>query len=490
MKFSERMKAMIKNWLDIQPAPLTGVSLYESLPFEMRAAEGLLWYRGNAAELNQFYMQTANDKTVRARFWATPTSGNVRKLHSGLPAILIDTLAYLVKNDLDQVDFLNDAGKDVWEELNARPEFQFPDIVGAGIVGALSSGDGAWKISIDKAVSPYPIVEFYTADRVEYISAHGIVSGIDFYTDFYKKRKTYRLKESYRKGSVTYTLFDGDREVDLSVLEETADLKPVEFDGDYMMAVPFRVFDNPRVPVRGKPLLESKVDALDMFDEILSQWVDAFRKGRAQKYIPEALIPRDVFNGSLKPQNPFDNEYISVENVINENGVGNDKIQIVQPEIPYDALLAGYTTALDLCLQGIVSPATLGIDIGKMSSADAQREKKDVTAATRNSITGKLEVCLPQLIAAVLMTHDLMCERPAGHYTPTVAFGEYGAPDFDSRVETVTKAAAGITMSIETQVDELWGSSKDDDWKAEEVRRIKHQRGIETVSEPRVGEQL
>lgn len=84
---------MIKNWLDIQPAPLTGVSLYESLPFEMRAAEGLLWYRGNAAELNQFYMQTANDKTVRARFWATPTSGNVRKLHSGLPAIIIDTLA-------------------------------------------------------------------------------------------------------------------------------------------------------------------------------------------------------------------------------------------------------------------------------------------------------------------------------------------------------------------------------------------------------------
>lgn len=301
---------MIKNWLDIQPAPLTGVSLYESLPFEMRAAEGLLWYRGNAAELNQFYMQTANDKTVRARFWATPTSGNVRKLHSGLPAIIIDTLAYLVKNDLDQVDFLNDEGKDVWEELNARPEFQFPDIVGAGIVGALSSGDGAWKISIDKAVSPY------------------------------------------------------------------------------------------------------------------------------------------------------------------------------------DALLAGYTTALDLCLQGIVSPATLGIDIGKMSSADAQREKKDVTAATRNSITGKLEVCLPQLIAAVLMTHDLMCERTVGHYTPTVSFGEYGAPDFDSRVETVTKAAAGITMSIETQVDELWGSSKDDDWKAEEVRRIKHQRGIETVTEPRVGEQL
>lgn len=328
---------------------------------------------------------------------------------------------------------------------------------------------------------------------MDYISAHGIVSGIDFYTDYVKKRKTYRLRESYRKGRVTYTLFDGDREVDLSVLEETADLHTVEFNGEYMMAVPFRVFDNPRVPVRGKPLLESKVDALDMFDEILSQWVDAFRKGRAQKYIPEALIPRDVFNGSLKPQNPFDNEYISVENITSENGTANNgQIQVIQPEIPYDALLAGYTTALDLCLQGIVSPATLGIDVGKMSSADAQREKKDVTAATRNSITGKLEVCLPQLIAAVLMTYDIFFrrEKTPKHYAPSVAFGEYGAPDFDSRVETVTKAAAGSTMSIETQVDELWGSSKDEDWKAAEVRRIKYQRGIETVAEPRVGEQL
>lgn len=489
MKLTERVKTMIRNWLQIQPAPLGGVTIQETMPFAVRAAEGLLWYRGDAAELNQFYMQTASDATAHARFWATPTSAKVRKVHSGLPAILIDTLAYIVKNDLDRVEFETEAGKDTWEEITDSAEFHFLDVVGAGIVGALASGDGAWKISVDTSVSPYPIVEFYTADKVEYISRHGIVSGIDFYTDIPHRHKVYRLRERYEKGSVNYTLFDGDREVDLQSTPETADLRPVSFSGDYMMAVPFKVFDSPRVPVRGKPLLESKVDALDMFDEIVSQWVDAFRKGRAQKYIPESLIPRDVFNGSLRPSNPFDNEYISVETALGENA-RNDQVQVVQPEIRYDALLAGYTTALDLCLQGIVSPATLGIDVGKMSSADAQREKKDVTATTRNSITGKLETQLPHLISAVLMTYDNMCERKVLQYAPRVSFGEYGAPGFESRVETVGKAAAANAMSIEAQVEELWGSSKDKDWIQQEVLRIKHEKGIEVTDEPKVGDEI
>jgi hypothetical protein len=46
-------------------------------------------------------------------------------------------------------------------------------------------------------------------------------------------------------------------------------------------------------------------------------------------------------------------------------------------------------------------------------------------------------------------------------------------------------------MSVETQVDEMWGSSKDDDWKAAEVARIKQLRGIEVVEgPPKVGDEL
>ena len=39
-------------------------------------------------------------------------------------------------------------------------------------------------------------------------------------------------------------------------------------------------------------------------------------------------------------------------------------------------------------------------------------------------------------------------------------------------------------MSTKTQVDELYGDDKDEKWKAEEVRRIKEERGILEVDEP------
>ena len=125
---------------------------------------------------------------------------------------------------------------------------------------------------------------------------------------------------------------------------------------------------------------------------------------------------------------------------------------MVQPEIRYEAFLSSYLAALDMCLQGIVSPATLGIDVGKRSSAEAQREKKDVTGYTRNTITGVLEKVLPQLIRVILTTYDLMRGEAPGVYNPSVGFGEYGAPSFDARVETVNQAAAAATMSIERRL--------------------------------------
>ncbi|HRR78379.1 MAG TPA: capsid protein, partial [Ruminococcus sp.] len=118
---------------------------------------------------------------------------------------------------------------------------------------------------------------------------------------------------------------------------------------------------------------------------------------------------------------------------------------------------------------------------------EAQREKKDVTGDTRNTITSTLEKALPQLINAVLMAYDNMLGSAPEKHDITVSFGEYGAPDFDSRVETVGKAATYGVMSVDTQVDELWGSSKDDEWKSEEIARIKSEKGLLTADEPSIG---
>ncbi|MEG1380777.1 MAG: capsid protein, partial [Ruthenibacterium sp.] len=83
--------------------------------------------------------------------------------------------------------------------------------------------------------------------------------------------------------------------------------------------------------------------------------------------------------------------------------------------------------------------------------------------------------------------YDTMQKQDAGAYEPNVTFGEYGAPDFKSRVDTICTAAGASVMSIETQVDELWGASKDEKWKEAEVLRLKNERGIAILDEPAMG---
>ena len=67
-----------------------------------------------------------------------------------------------------------------------------------------------------------------------------------------------------------------------------------------------------------------------------------------------------------------------------------------------------------------------------------------------------------------------------------IPFGEYANPSFESQVETVGKGKTQGIMSIEACVEELYGDSKDEEWKKEEIARLKAEQGIATVEEPGV----
>ena len=60
----------------------------------------------------------------------------------------------------------------------------------------------------------------------------------------------------------------------------------------------------------------------------------------------------------------------------------------------------------------------------------------------------------------------------------------------ESQVETVSKAKQGGIMSVEASVDELYGDTKDDDWKQEEVARLKAEQGISDMEEPALNTEL
>lgn len=483
MRIMERVKNMIRSWLEIQPAPGVGLTIREPVSFETNVLRNRIWYRGDASEIEQLFKQLGEDAVGRARFWAAVPQNNekIRKAHSGLPGVMVETLAAVVKADMGQLEFQDEHTEALWQAV--AKENDFPTLVCQAVCDTLVTGDGAFKISIDEEISQQPILEFWGAESVEYVRSHGRIQEIHFLSPVGNRGRV--LKEIYVPGSVRYVLLDGEKELPLDAEESTADLKPVIFSGDFMLAVPLLFWPSARWRGRGQSIFDKKTDCFDGHDEVISQWLDALRAGRVQKYIPEALIPVNPDNGSLLMPDSFGSTFIKTGTSNKENA--QEKIDMEQPEIRYEAFLASYTVTLDMCLQGIMSPATLGIDLGKMSSAEAQREKKDVTGITRNAITDALEKALPQVVQVALAAQALLEDKNPGIYESSISFGEYGAPSFDSRVQTIGSAAGSGVMSVEAQVDELWGTSKDDKWKKQETARIRFERGIEEFPEPDVG---
>lgn len=481
MGLGKWVKTKMQTWLEIVPPPTEqAIVIQREHTREMEVLRSQLWYQGDANELFQFFHQT---ETNTGAFWAvSPATSKIRKIHSGLPAVMADTLAYIVKSDIDDIEAPTE-----WEDISES--INFTELVGQAVCDTLVSGDGAFKISVDTDLSPYPIVEFISGDRVEIEQQRGIVEAITFKTLYTVKSMRYELHERYTKGKIKTVLLDSNgSERPLSTIPELSGISPVvEFADDFIMAVPLRFYVDKKHRGRGKSIFGGgKSQCFDALDEVISQWLDAVRAGRVIKYIPQELIPRDPKTGAFQNVSSFGAEVIKLNGTLNE--AQKNRVETVQPDIKYEAYVSTYTQALLMCLQGILSPATLGIDVGKMSSGEAQREKKDVTGDTRNTITAALEKVLPRLIDAVLMTYENMQGSAPEKHDITVSFGEYGAPDFDSRVETVGKAATYGVMSVETQVDELWGSSKDDEFKKAEVQRIMSEKGLLTANEPSVGD--
>ena len=72
----------------------------------------------------------------------------------------------------------------------------------------------------------------------------------------------------------------------------------------------------------------------------------------------------------------------------------------------------------------------------------------------------------------------------------TVTFGGYANPSFEAQIETVGKAKTSGIMSIEASIDELYGDTKDEKWKLEEVKRIKNENGIVEMEEPAIAQDI
>ncbi|MDO4974968.1 MAG: capsid protein [Alphaproteobacteria bacterium] len=470
----------LQNFLNIQPATKQNINIIEPYTFEACCLKNLLWYRGDSSELEQFYKQIQTTSTDKLKFWASQsTSGiEIRKIHTGLPSLIIDTLTSIVVRDFSSIDFDNPQHENIWKDI--EKENNFKEILSQAIVDTLAQGDGAFKISFDVGFNA-PIIEFYPSNSVDFQYNRGKIKEIVFKTPYFHKDTKYTLMEHYGYGYVSYELYKGDKFIPVDSIPPTRSLKSVQFDSSLMMAMPFMVFKSCKFQGRGQSVLDKKSDCFDSFDEIYSQWIDALRKGRTKTYIPDSLLPRDSNTGEIMKSNPFDNTFIVVGDNLQENA--KNQITLDQPQIPHDSYLATYITALDLCLQGLISPSTLGIDTKKLDNAEAQREKEKTTLYTRNRIVETIQNAVPKFIQIAINSYLVSVKKPVQEVKCNINFGEYANPSFESQVETVGKAKTQGIMSIERCVEELYGDTLTDDEKSQEVQRLQHEQGITTLED-------
>lgn len=471
----------IRSFLQINPPQQYTFQVTEQLDYYGNAAVNRIWVRGSASELQELYSGMPGDVS-RTRFWAAVSSaGNdINKLHTGIPGIMRKIITHIVISDMGDIR-VGDKWQQEWK--NIEKENHFKDLLEEAVKEILTVGDGAFKISFDPELSELPIIEFIPGDRLEYVIKRGRIQEIIFRTRYIKKDGTYTLEETYGRGYIRSRLLKDDKEMDLSAISETQNIQPeILFVDGFIMAVRFVAFKSDKYKGRGAGIFDDKADALDALDETWSQWMDALRRGHSKEYIPENMLPRNPFTGEIMPPNPFDHAYIKVDKSMAEGAKG--EITIKQPVIPHESYMSTFCNALDLVLQGILSPSTLGIDVKKLDNAEAQREKEKVTLYTRNKIVQALQETVPDVIDVTIKAYNTWMKRPIEDVDAEIPFGEYANPSFESQVETVGKGKTQGIMSVEACVEELYGASKDNEWKAEEVMRLKREQGIVEAEEP------
>ena len=194
MKFGERVKNMIKSWLDIRPAQGQTFLINESMDFQANCIRNKIWYRGDSRELSEFYGQLTNSADT---FWGAAQTADIRmkKSHSGLPKLMIKTIINTVMTDYSG----DDVEDEYWKEVNKENKFN-SKMLKKLLGDTLAIGDGAIKINYDADISDKAILEWVDGSKIDFKYKRGRLVELVFKSFHEENKITYMLEEHYGKG--------------------------------------------------------------------------------------------------------------------------------------------------------------------------------------------------------------------------------------------------------------------------------------------------
>ena len=154
-KMSDNIRRGMKSWLQIDSASPYNIQIRATLDFETNAIRNRIWYRGDSNELEQLYGDLT-EYADKYKFWSSKCSPGMemRKIHTGLPSLIVKILASITLVDMNDFIFDRASQEQIWKEIEKQNRFRKK--IEKALKEVLYIGDGAFKVTIDTAVSEYP----------------------------------------------------------------------------------------------------------------------------------------------------------------------------------------------------------------------------------------------------------------------------------------------------------------------------------------------
>ena len=462
-----------------------------------------VWYSGDSDELMNFYTQhnavgynvdPLYNRNKKSYYWSvSSTEDDIKRTHSGQPRNVVDTLVNIIS--VPQLGVGSDNGilSDVSETLNKILEennFTFKLQQYARPL-TLVEGWGARKINWDSDFSDSPILIYYRADAVDFVYRYDKLVAI-IYKDFYQNEKgrDFTLFETRRLAKVTCTdsrlecygkkvlsliiekeLFEnvGNDQLKECELTDLPQLKDVEkkiiiYDYDSFLGAPSIYFADNNEDLYGRSIFTGKIDMFDDLDQCLSQASNAVRKSTPVEYLDELYLEKDRRTGlSIMPK-VFDRKYVKYRSpAMGDGATGSHPITSTQPNFNIEQYDTHAVQLLLNIISGVMSPATLGIDIAKKDNAEAQREKEKVTIFTRNTIIEEEKKIYKRLCNDLLFANELM-HSPDGtatckKYSVFAYYKTFADDSFENKLEVVLSGWQAGIFSDEYALKMLHGDS-------------------------------
>lgn len=490
---------------------------------KQRLEEYIIWYLGDSDRLKNFFtrenaigynMDPLYNENKKSYFWAvSSTEHDIKRTHSGHPRNIVDTLVAImsipnITNDLDKGNTINQNLVKILKANNFKQQ-----ITQLSRPLTLVEGWGAWKINWDHKLSDYPILLYYRADRVDFIYQSNQLRAI-IYKDFFQDvdGKNFVLYETRRLGDYTdpatnvtstslyiekelYEITPSDQLMPckLDRLPQLKDIVPQVVIQNFksFLGYPNIFYHDVSEEFYGRSIFTGKTDIFDDLDQCFSQGANTVRRSTVHEYFNTLYLETDPVTGLPIQPDAFDRKYIKYAGSKGADGdaAGSLPVQVVQPGVNFQQYSEEERNLLLQAISGIMSPATLGIDVAKKDNADAQREKEKVTIFTRNILLDEEQTVFEHVCSDLLVAYELMNLKDGEQlscksYNINVQYATFANESFEKKLETVQTGWAGGLISDKMALDLLYGDSISKERRDDELKFLEDQRKKQEMVPP------